>query len=74
MIALVTTARKAMAGTLVAFLGPLAALFASEQEITARVVVSCLMAGAIGGLTVWSTANTEPYEPRHAAPAGDIAR
>lgn len=67
MIALLTTSRKALAGSLVAFLGPLAALFASDIPITARVIVGCLLAGSIAGLTVWATGNTEPYEPRHAA-------
>lgn len=69
MIALLTTARKATAGALAAFLGPLAALYASDQPITLRLVVGCLLAGAVSGLTVWATGNTEPYEPRHQAPA-----
>lgn len=69
LLAMLTTSRKATAATLVAFLAPLAALFASEQDITWRVLVACVLAGLIGGLTVWATGNTEPYEPqrRHAA-------
>lgn len=67
MIGLLTTSRKATAGALAAFLGPLAALYASDQPITGRLVVACLLAGAIAGLTVWATGNTEPYEPRHSA-------
>lgn len=74
MIALLTTSRKATAGALVAFLGPLAALFASNIPITARVVVGCVLAGAIAGFTVWATGNTEPYEPRHAASADPAAK
>jgi hypothetical protein len=66
-IALLTTSRKATVGALVAFLGPLAALYASDQPITGRLVVGCLLAGAIAGLSVWSTGNTDVYEPRHAA-------
>jgi hypothetical protein len=62
-IALLTTSRKALAGALIAFLGPLAALFASDIPITARVVVGCLLSGAIAGLTVWATGNTDPYVP-----------
>lgn len=71
MIALLTTSRKALAGTLIAFLGPLAALYVSDQPITGRTIVGCLLTGAIAGLTVWITGNTEPYEPRHAAPVED---
>ncbi len=70
MIALVTTARKATAGSLAAFLGPLAALFASDIPIGPRVVVGCLLSGSIAGLLVWATENTDPYEPRHAEPKG----
>lgn len=66
MIALLTTARKATAGALAASLGPLAALYASDQPITGRLVVSCLLSGAIAGLTVWATGNTRPYG-EHAA-------
>ncbi len=66
-IALLTTARKATAGSLAAFLGPLAALYASAQPITGRLVVGCLLSGAVAGLTVWATANTDEYVPRHAA-------
>lgn len=74
MIGLLTTSRKALAGALTAFLAPLAALFASEQEITWRVVVACLLSGAIGGLGVWSVGNTEPYAPygQHAADRVDV--
>jgi hypothetical protein len=69
-ISLLTTSRKALAGALTAFLAPLAALFASEQEITWRVVVACVLSGALAGLGVWSVGNTDVYEPvgKHAAP------
>lgn len=67
MIALFTTARKATTGALSAFLAPLAALFVSDQDIDARVVVAALLTGAVAGLSVWGLGNTEPYEPRHAA-------
>lgn len=66
MIALLTTSRKATAGALAAFLGPLATLYASDQPLTGHLVVGCLLAGAVAGLTVWATGNTEKYEPRHA--------
>lgn len=68
MIALLTTSRKATAGALAAFLGPLATLYLSTADLTPRGVVAACLTGAIGGLTVWATGNTEPYEPRHAAP------
>lgn len=68
MISLLTTSRKALVGALVAFLGPLASLYASSVEITGRLVIGCVLAGAIAGLSVWSAPNTEPYLPlgRHA--------
>lgn len=66
MIGLLTTSRKATAGALAASLGPLAALYAGDQPITGRLIVSCALSGVIAGLTVWATGNTEPYEPRHA--------
>lgn len=66
MIGAVTTARKATAGGLAAFLGPLAALYLSTADITARGVVAAVLTGVIGGLGVYSTGNTAPYEPRHA--------
>lgn len=67
MIGLLTTSRKATAGALSAFLGPIAALYLSTADLTVRGVVAALLTGAVGGLAVWATGNTEPYEPRHAA-------
>ncbi len=68
MISLLTTARKATASAAIAFLGPLAALFVSDTEITARLVVGCLLTGVIAGLGTYEASNTEPYEPRHSTP------
>jgi hypothetical protein len=70
-ISLLTTSRKATVGaviaSLVAFLGPLAALYVSDQPITGRLVIGCLLAGAIAGLTTfggtWAAPNTEEYVP-----------
>lgn len=61
MIALLTTSRKATAGALASFLGPLAALYTSGAEISLRLLVGSLLTGAVGGLTVWATGNTKPY-------------
>ena len=66
MIALLTTARKATAGALGAFLSPLATLYLSDQDITGRGVVAALLSGLVAGLAVYEACNTEPYEPRHA--------
>ena len=71
MIGLLTTSRKATAGALSAFLGPLATLYLSTADITVRGVVAALLTGAVGGLAVWSTGNSEPYEARHRAAEGD---
>lgn len=76
MIGLLTTSKKATVGSLVAttvaVLGPIAALFVSDTDITARTFVGVLLTGIIAGLTTfgstWVTGNTEPYEPRHSAP------
>jgi hypothetical protein len=46
-------------GALIAFLTPLGALFASDQDITWRVLVACLLSGALAGLTVWATGNDD---------------
>ena len=67
MISLFTTARKATVSAAVAFLGPLAALFVSDTPITLRLVVGCLLTGAMAGLSTYQAPNTEVYEPRHAA-------
>lgn len=64
-LGLLTTSRKATAGALSAFLGPLAALYLSTADLTISGVVAALLTGAVGGLTVWAAPNTEPYEPRH---------
>lgn len=65
MIALVTTAKKATAGGLTAFLSSLYVLVQSGAGIGWRDLLSCLIVGLLGFLAVWSPTNTEPYEPRH---------
>ncbi|TFV83172.1 hypothetical protein [Blastococcus sp. CT_GayMR16] len=66
MIALLTTARKATLSALAAFLSPPTALLLSDQPITWRVMLASLLVGALAGLGVYETGNTEEYEPRHA--------
>jgi hypothetical protein len=70
-IGLLTTSRKATVAaalaSVIAFLGPLAALYVSDAEITARTIIGCLLTGAIAGLTTfagtWAAPNTEEYVP-----------
>lgn len=68
MIAALTTSRKATVGALIAALYPAYALLQSETPIGWRELLTCAVGGVIGFLGVWAPPNTEPYEPRHAAP------
>lgn len=67
MIALLTTARKALVAAGVAFFSPLYVLVQSDMAITWRGVLGCAVAGVLGGLVTYQAPNTEPYEPRHKA-------
>jgi hypothetical protein len=66
---LLTTARKATAATLAAFLTPFIALLAATGEVTVRNAVASLLSGAVAGVATWATANTPADVPgEHAAP------
>lgn len=68
MLGLLTTSRKAAVGALVTALYPFYALLQSDVEIGWRELLTCLVGGFLGGLSVWAPANTEPLPPPVPAP------
>ena len=69
MLALLTTARKALVAALAGFLAPLYVLVQTGEEVTGRSLMACGLAGALAGLSTYQAPNTDAYEPqrKHAA-------
>ena len=62
MLALFTTARKALAAAIVATIGPLVALLQADDPLTLRGLLVAGLSGLAAGVATWATVNEPAAE------------